>query len=60
MAGAREFRLGNASEQVIKDSVANHARAALGDLLASTTVASAADVVNKSATAVLTGTVEPM
>ncbi len=34
MAGAREFRLGNASEQVIKDSVANHARAALGELLA--------------------------
>ncbi len=57
MAGAREFRLGNASEQVIKDSVANHARAALGDLAASTTVASAADVVNKSATAMLTGTV---
>ncbi len=25
MAGAREFRLGNASEQVIRDSVANHA-----------------------------------
>ncbi len=55
MAGAREFRLGNASEQVIKDSVANHARAALGDMLASTTVSSAADVANKSATAVLTG-----
>ncbi len=58
IAGAREFRLGNANEQVIKDSVANHARAALGDLLASTTVTSAADVVNKSATAMLTGTVK--
>ncbi len=58
MAGAREFRLGNASEQVIKDSVANHARAALGDMLASTTVSSAADVANKSATALLTGKVK--
>ncbi len=58
MAGAREFRLGNASEQVIRDSVANHARAALGDMVASTQVSTSADVVNKSATARLPTTVK--
>ncbi len=58
MAGAREFRLGNASEQGIKDSVANHARAALGELIASTQVSTAASVIDKSATAMLTGTVK--
>ncbi len=56
MAGAREFRLGNASEQVIRDSVANHARAALGDLAASITIAASADVATKSATATLSTT----
>ncbi len=58
MAGAREFRLGNASEQVIKDSVANHARAALGDLVSTTQVTTAADVTNKTASAMLTGSVK--
>ncbi len=53
MAGAREFRLGNASEQVIRNAVANHARAALGDLAATITITTAADVASKSATATL-------
>jgi Flp pilus assembly protein TadG len=53
MAGAREFRLGNASEHVIRDSVANHARAALGELANSITIVTSADTVTKSATATL-------
>ncbi len=57
MAGAREFRLGNASEQVIRDSVANHARAALGDQAASVQIGSAANVTEKSAKATLSTSV---
>ena len=58
MAGAREFRLGNASEQVIRDSVTNHARAALGDFAGSTQIGSSADLTAKSATATLTANIK--
>ncbi len=57
MAGAREFRLGNASDQVIRDSVTNHARAALGDLAQTTTIAATADTTAKSASITLSTSV---
>jgi Flp pilus assembly protein TadG len=55
LAGAREFRLGNANDAVLKQSVMNFAKAALGDTVA--TITPTVDLGNKTIAVSLTATI---